>query len=58
MNNNDFMNKQTIINLITENYDSFINYVNSLTAEEFTFAFQQKWTAGQQMQHLVLFMLK
>ncbi len=52
--NNNYLNKQTIINLITQNYNAFVNYVNALTAEEFTFAFQQKWTAGQQVQHLIL----
>jgi hypothetical protein len=48
------MKKQEIIELLTKNYASFVTYINELKAEEFTFAHQEKWTAGQQLAHIVL----
>jgi DinB superfamily len=48
------MNKQSIINLINENYFSFANYINQLTPEEYLFNHQQKWSAAQQLQHIIL----
>lgn len=48
------MKKQEIIELLTKNYASFVTYINELTAEKFTFAYQEKWTAGQQLAHIVL----
>jgi len=54
MTNNGYINKRTIIDAITKSYDSFVSYVNGLTLEEFAFVYQQKWTAGQQVQHLIL----
>lgn len=48
------MNKQEIIDLLTEKYHSFIHYIHGLTAEELLFSNQQKWTAGQQLEHIVL----
>ena len=48
------MNKQTLIEALSKNYHSFINYINSLTIEECSFSYQQKWTAGQQLEHIVL----
>ena len=48
------MNKQAIIDLLIENHTSFISYINSLTTEEYSFSYQQKWTAGQQLEHIVL----
>ena len=48
------MNKQTIIDALTVNYHSFIDYINGLTVEECSFNYQGKWTAGQQLNHIVL----
>ena len=48
------MNKRVIIRLIVENYSSFVVYINGLTAEEYAFSNDQKWTAGQQSEHIVL----
>ena len=48
------MNKQAIIEAFTKNYTSFIAYINELTNEEYSFSYQQKWTAGQQLEHIVL----
>jgi len=48
------MNKQAICNLLSEKYNSFVHYVNELTTEEYFCSYQQKWTAAQQLQHIVL----
>lgn len=48
------INKQTIIELLKENHHSFINYVDELPVEEYEYQYQQKWTAGQQMEHMIL----
>jgi len=48
------INKQGIIELLTKNHDSFISYIAGLTAEDYAYSHQQKWTAGQQLEHIVL----
>lgn len=48
------MNKQAIINSLFERHTSFLTYINKLSPDEFLFAYQQKWTAGQQLKHIVL----
>ena len=48
------MERQEIITLLTEKHSSFIDYINGLTNEDFLFSPQQKWTAGQQLDHIYL----
>lgn len=48
------MNKQTILQLINDNYHSFADYINDLTADEYSFSYKNKWTAAQQLEHIVL----
>ncbi|HOZ86186.1 MAG TPA: DinB family protein [Bacteroidia bacterium] len=48
------MNKQTIIKTITEKYQLFTQFVGGLNAEDYHFSYQNKWTAGQQLQHMIL----
>ncbi len=48
------MNKQTIIGLLNEHYNSFVVYINGLTEEEYVFSNHGKWTAAQQLAHIVL----
>ena len=48
------MSKQEIIDHLTLNYNAFIDYINSLTPEENTFCNGQKWSAAQQLDHIVL----
>lgn len=48
------MNKNTITDLLNENYVSFIDYINALTSEEYNFSFQNKWSAAQQLEHIIL----
>ena len=47
------MNKFALIESMTENHQRFTNYMNILTEQEFLFAMPEKWTAGQQLDHLV-----
>jgi hypothetical protein len=46
--------KQIIFDLLFEKSNSFINYLNSLSSEEYLFSKNHKWTAGQHLEHLVL----
>jgi hypothetical protein len=48
------MNKQAITEALTANHNSFIHYLNDLSAEDYLFSHQQKWTAGQQQVHIIL----
>lgn len=48
------MDKGKIIVLLFEHYNSFANYINRLTIDEYSFHDQQKWTAAQQLEHIVL----
>ena len=48
------MDKQTIINKLYESHNSFISYLNDLTKEEFLCSKNDKWTAGQQLEHICL----
>ncbi|MFT3912326.1 MAG: DinB family protein [Ferruginibacter sp.] len=48
------MDRYKIITLLRQDHDSFISYINSLTNEAFLFSNQQKWTAGQQLDHIYL----
>ncbi|MBK9256536.1 MAG: DinB family protein [Saprospiraceae bacterium] len=48
------MDIQTIKKLLTENHDSFTAYMGSLTGEEFVRSKNEKWTAGQHLEHICL----
>jgi hypothetical protein len=47
------MNKFELIESMAENHNRFANYMNILTEEEYLFAMPEKWSAGQQLDHLV-----
>lgn len=47
------MNKFELIEAMNENYTRFINYINTLSESEYMFALADKWTAGQQLDHLL-----
>lgn len=47
------MNKQEIAAALIIEHRSFTNYIDSLTDAEFMFSRNEKWTAGQQLDHLV-----
>lgn len=46
--------KHEIITRINENHKSFIDYLSNLSKEEFEFSIGEKWTAGQQLEHIIL----
>lgn len=46
------MNKQEIINKLLGNHKAFADYAAGLSAEDFTFSNNGKWTAGQQINHI------
>lgn len=48
------MTKQELIKAFCNNHHEMIDYVTSLTDEQFTFSNNGKWTAGQQFQHVYL----
>lgn len=47
------MTKFALIESMTENHLRFTNYMNILTEQEYLFALPEKWSAGQQLDHLV-----
>lgn len=47
------MEKQAIATQLTENYCVFSTYINSLTPEHLVFAKNDKWTAAQQLLHII-----
>jgi hypothetical protein len=48
------MDKKQIAHALETNHNDFINYLNQLSEKDFEFAPNDKWSAGQQMQHIVL----
>lgn len=51
------MTKQELIDAFVKNHQELIDFVNALTDEEFTFSYDAKWTAGQQLSHAYLCLL-
>jgi hypothetical protein len=47
------MNKQRIAEKLRENYQNFAEEVSALSKPDFIFSADGKWTAGQQLDHLV-----
>tara|TARA_R110000796_G_scaffold231631_2_gene349608 strand:+ start:40644 stop:41171 length:528 start_codon:yes stop_codon:yes gene_type:complete len=47
------MEKDQIKNRLTSVYSNFVNSCNSLAKDEFEYAPEGKWSAGQQMEHLI-----
>jgi hypothetical protein len=47
------MTKFALIESMTENHHRFTNYMQILTEQEYLFAMSEKWSAGQQLDHLV-----
>ena len=48
------MDKHTLIKKLTENHQEFIACVDQLSTEEFSVSKNDKWTAGQQLEHIYL----
>jgi len=50
----NYMDKHRIKNKLIENHNSFISFLDDLTKEEFLSSKNDKWTAGQQLEHIYL----
>jgi hypothetical protein len=48
------MNKQLIIKCLTENHQAFIACIHELSAEDFMVGKNDKWSGGQQLEHIYL----
>jgi hypothetical protein len=48
------MTKKEIINLLNQNHQAFLVYIESLSDADFEFKRAEKWSAGQQLEHLIL----
>ncbi len=46
--------KETLFQQFQKNHLDLIEYINTLTQEQFLLSKNQKWTAGQQLEHLVI----
>ena len=46
------MTKRMIIKELSERHVILVDYILSLSCEEFNFSYNQNWTAGQQMEHI------
>jgi hypothetical protein len=48
------LKKEEIINQLSQNHQLFIDYITALNEESFLFSANNKWTAGQQLDHIYL----
>lgn len=48
------MRKQELMNEFVENHLQTIRYIDQLSDLEFNYKLNEKWTAGQQLQHILL----
>lgn len=48
------MNKANLVKQLQKNYTSFIDFMNSLSKEDYHFSANEKWSAGEQLAHIVL----
>lgn len=51
--NRNILTRDEIANKLISNHSSFTEYVDSLSDKDFMFSRNDKWTAGQQLEHLV-----
>jgi DinB superfamily len=47
------MNKAQIVHELLEKYQAFTDYLEPMNQSDFLFAFPHKWSAGQQLDHLI-----
>ena len=48
------MSKNEIIEKLNQHYTEFIRYIDSLPEKDFNYNREDKWTAGQQLDHIIL----
>ncbi|MFX7739798.1 hypothetical protein ABTJ99_20660, partial [Acinetobacter baumannii] len=47
------MNKKEIVSLLDHAHQSFADYLAALDEHDFLFAKEEKWSAGQQLDHII-----
>jgi len=47
------MNTKLITKELIENHSSFSNYIADLSLDEYEFSYQEKWNAGQHLDHII-----
>ena len=47
------MEKQDLLNELNNNHQLFIHHINSLSEADYNYAPQGKWSAGQQLDHII-----
>jgi DinB superfamily len=47
------MDKEALKTGLTEKHENFIRYIGSLKEDEFLYSFQDKWNAGQLLDHII-----
>ncbi|WP_313270001.1 DinB family protein [Sphingobacterium sp.] len=53
----NFMTKQELIKTFSDNHYTAISYIQALPESHFSFRHNEKWTAGQQLKHILLTLL-
>lgn len=48
------MTKEVIIDLLTEKHNAFVMYISKLPNDEYLYSNKGKWTAEQQLRHIIL----
>ena len=48
------MTKNDILQQLEVQYQFFLDFIEGLHQKDYLYSYQQKWTAGQQLKHLVL----
>ncbi len=52
MNNSTLWDKEDLLQAIRSQHDDFKHTITALNEAKFNFSWQEKWTAGQQMNHI------
>ncbi len=47
------MTKETIVETLQNNHEKFMQYLRTLSDTDFVFAKEDKWSAGQQLEHII-----
>lgn len=47
------MNVQLITKTLVEDHLNFVNYISNLTQEDYDFSYQNKWSSGQHLDHII-----
>ena len=48
------MQKEQIVSMLNQKHRAFLDYMKGLSEEELNYSYSEKWTAGQQLAHILL----